>query len=628
MTEWILSSSILILIVIGLRTVFKGKISLRLQYAIWGLVLLRLLIPINFGSTDFSVANLTAKAETPASLIQFAKPNENLQGALPVQHPQEQSNEVSSQTIPQNEHKAEENVFGLRAYTIHIIWGVGFVSVAGLFLFTNLRFKHKIMISRYGLDIQKSNLDVYATEEIDTRCLFGIKNPAIYVTCPVADDQTLLRHTLEHEATHHRHGDHIWAVLRCVCLAIHWYNPLVWWAAFLSQRDAELACDEATIQRLGEGERAEYGRTLIGMTCRKKANVLITATTMTASRSGIRERITLIAKKPKMAIYTLLTVILIASIAVGCTFTGAKIDAPEAETEPDKANEEFLDSEDLPVFELYRASKEEAAGFSYEEDAAVYLSDDVEFNGETEIKQNGFFNITKCAVEDTVEAYERAKTECSISYDRVSVFYDNTADMWLVYFFTSGTNGYSGDRQMVYLGGDGMTRLIVICPQSKTTKPIEEMITLTLTPQYAPDITDEWLEANIGTYHQSFERQADDSVVVKMTSEQYRNYIEYIRSGIISITRNMVENDHNSITDISFNDNFSEFQVTVKTDTLYHSDANSAYYVFTAYGRFYYYRINYQQLTSGLEEGVEDYSIVVTFLDADGNILEENYKPE
>jgi len=83
-------------------------------------------------------------------------------------------------------------------------------------------------------------------------------------------------------------------------------------------------------------------------------------------------------------------------------------------------------------------------------------------NGETEIKQNGFYNITKFDVQDTVEAYERAKMECCISYDRVSVFYDSSTDMWQVYFFTSETNGQSGDRQLVYLGGDGITRLIVI----------------------------------------------------------------------------------------------------------------------------------------------------------------------
>ena len=124
--------------------------------------------------------------------------------------------------------------------------------------------------------------------------------------------------------------------------------------------------------------------------------------------------------------------------------------------------EQITIEETKPIFELARVPREEAAGFSYEEAAAAYLSDDVEFNGETEIKQNGFYNITKCDIEDTVEAYERAKMECSISYDRVSVFYDSSANMWQVYFFTSETNGQSGDRQLVYLDGDGITRLIVI----------------------------------------------------------------------------------------------------------------------------------------------------------------------
>ena len=153
------------------------------------------------------------------------------------------------------------------------------------------------------------------------------------------------------------------------------------------------------------------------------------------------------------------------------------------------------------------------------------------------------------------------------------------------------------------------------------------MITLTLTHQYAPDITDEWLDTNIGTYYQSFERQSDDSIVLKMTTEQYANYIDYIRSSIISAAQNMVANDHNNITDISYNDNFSEFQFTVKTDTLYRSDADSAYFMFTEFGRFYHYLTTYQYLSSGLEAGLEDCSVVVTYLDADGNILEENYNP-
>ena len=164
--------------------------------------------------------------------------------------------------------------------------------------------------------------------------------------------------------------------------------------------------------------------------------------------------------------------------------------------------------------------------------------------------------------------------------------------------------------------------------QAETTEPTEEMITLTLTPQYASNITDEWLDANIGTYHQSFKRQDDGSVVLKAISEQYANYIEFIRLGIISVAQNMVANEHNNITDVTFTDNFTEFQVVVKTDTLYRSDADAAYYTFTAYGKFYHNLVTYHQLTSGLEEGLEDCSVVITFLNADGNILEKDYRPE
>ena len=164
--------------------------------------------------------------------------------------------------------------------------------------------------------------------------------------------------------------------------------------------------------------------------------------------------------------------------------------------------------------------------------------------------------------------------------------------------------------------------------QSKTTEPAEELITLTLTPQYAENVTDEWLNANVGTNHQSFERQTDGSIVLKMTSEQYTNYIDFIRLGIISVAQNMTANDHNNITHITFNDNFSEFQVTVKTDTLSRSDTDSAYYIFTTYGRLYHYLVTCQQLTTGLEAGLEDCSVVIHYLDANGNILETDYSPE
>lgn len=55
MVEWIVSSSVLILIVTLLQFLLKGKIALRLQYALWALVLVRLLVPVSFGQSSLSV---------------------------------------------------------------------------------------------------------------------------------------------------------------------------------------------------------------------------------------------------------------------------------------------------------------------------------------------------------------------------------------------------------------------------------------------------------------------------------------------------------------------------------------------------------------------------------------------
>jgi len=57
MTQWIVSSSILILIVVGLRFLLRKRIKPILQYALWALVLVRLLVPLQLGSTPISLQN-------------------------------------------------------------------------------------------------------------------------------------------------------------------------------------------------------------------------------------------------------------------------------------------------------------------------------------------------------------------------------------------------------------------------------------------------------------------------------------------------------------------------------------------------------------------------------------------
>lgn len=339
MIEWIVSSSVLILIVIALRFVLKGKISPRMRCFLWAVVMLRLLIPFSFGATDFSAVQGVANVSQVKEFNSLA-PVEN------ISRLDGESAEITyrdsvlygrSNTAYEPDKSvlfksAEyfdrmERMLFLRK-TASIVWLGGMALMTAVFLFSNLRFASMLKRSRHpladccGYDISDISCPVYMTQSIKTPCLFGLISPAIYITPASARDNAVLRHALQHENTHYLRRDNIKAAVRCLCLILHWYNPLVWIAAFLSVEDSELACDEATIQRLGESERLSYGRTLIDMTCQGHSGLTVTATTMVGSKNAIKRRIESIAKKPKIAAGTLAAVIVIAAIAIVFTFAG------------------------------------------------------------------------------------------------------------------------------------------------------------------------------------------------------------------------------------------------------------------------------------------------------------------
>lgn len=358
MLEWIISSSALIAVVILLRLILKGKISLRLQYALWALVLARLLLPFSIGNSSFSIMNPVEQSQvyqemmgpvtnlpsttvpdlstggqtiptvpntgTPPVITPGSNPS---QGGTGQNTPQPPENPAVPDSDPVKDIYTVQSVDWQAV--LRSVWIVGMGLLGAWFFVTNLLFAARVRKNRRMLQTEQT-VPVYECTAVDTPCLFGFLRPTVYLTEEVAEDERTMRYAVEHELTHYRHKDHIWAVLRCVCLAVHWYNPLVWWAAILSKNDAELACDESTIRRLGESERAEYGRTLLRLTCEKRPALLNTATTMTGSARTIKERIALIVKKPKMAVYTLIAVVLVAAIAVGCTFTGAN-DTPDTD---------------------------------------------------------------------------------------------------------------------------------------------------------------------------------------------------------------------------------------------------------------------------------------------------------
>ncbi|WP_457323182.1 M56 family metallopeptidase [Roseateles sp. P5_E11] len=67
---------------------------------------------------------------------------------------------------------------------------------------------------------------------------------------------------LAHEQVHRDRLDNLWNLLACALTALHWWNPLAWWAARRMQADQELACDAAVLAAR-PGALADYTRALL-----------------------------------------------------------------------------------------------------------------------------------------------------------------------------------------------------------------------------------------------------------------------------------------------------------------------------------------------------------------------------
>jgi len=385
MIAWIITSSVLIAVVIALRFLFKGKISRRLQYALWGLVLFRLLLPIPLFESPFSVMN--------------AVPDNSIGGrqvyVLPIS--KQPVTETHGITVGSNGTVADANSFGYAVLSAdgatitryaekmsiseiwRLIWLTGGLAVGLWFICTNIVFSRRLRQTRRqyqapdypaaGYSARK--LPVYVTEHIASPCLFGILHPAIYLTPRAVENQDNTRYALAHELCHYRHGDHIWALLRCLCLAVWWWNPLVWAAAVFSREDLELACDEAVIKRVGQDNRLAYGHTLVDMIAVRKApgSLIYAATTMVSGKRSLKERLNLIVNSPKTVIPALAAVLLIVAVCAGCTFTDAGKNAQNAQGQDFPAVEMVFSSANNGLEQLGR----DAASFYY----AQFMKDDV-----------------------------------------------------------------------------------------------------------------------------------------------------------------------------------------------------------------------------------------------------------
>lgn len=334
MREILLTSSVLILALLILRRAFREKISRRVQYALWALVLVRLLTPVSLPAADLSVLSLaepvraavSARLEAPAipATGLTSQPSGALSRAEEPAVPGTKPVESRTGFPAEGTGAASEKEWSLTEI-LGAVWLAGAAGMALWMVWSNLAFASKLRKRRMGMEIPGCKYPVYLVEsELASPCLFGILRPAIYLTPAVIRSEESLRHALAHEETHARHLDPLWSLLRSVCLAVYWFDPLVWIAVSASRTDCELACDEGAVRALGEEERLAYGKTLLSLipVRRRPVNPLLSVTPMSSEKKRLQERIVRIAEDRKTRKLALCAVSLLTAAVCVFTFAG------------------------------------------------------------------------------------------------------------------------------------------------------------------------------------------------------------------------------------------------------------------------------------------------------------------
>lgn len=331
MREIMISSTVMILLVMLFRVIFRGKVRHCLIYAMWLFVALRLLVPINIGTFSFGVSGMMNQVQNHTENTKEIETDKMQEGSsnTVVLHKNITTN--SKMTVPEEKEtpaqiSAQEKMQeAWKAYKDKI-WLAGTGSILLVVLAANIFYVHKLKKNRKSFDkFREGKLPVYVTENVQVPCLYGVFKTEIYLPAQRLDQLTeeQVKWIICHEECHYRQGDHIWSLLRILLTAVYWFHPLVWAAAYLSKKDAEISCDEKVLVNSNLTQKIAYGRTLICVASKEqKISVFYPTTAAAGTKKELKNRMRKIVEenKYKRKARVILAVFMAASVVF--TFSG------------------------------------------------------------------------------------------------------------------------------------------------------------------------------------------------------------------------------------------------------------------------------------------------------------------
>ena len=331
------SGALLLLLILGLKPLYKNKFSKRWQYYIWIVVALRFLLPFTPDTTI--IGSLFEKFDTAAITNEIpTNPNVPVPAdtgnskAEPIQTNREIT--TAAMREPFNKYvclffiwSALALVLFVRKVTVY----QGFIQYikAGNKEVSDIKILNLLSDCEEKLNI-KTRVELSCNPLIASPMLIGFFRPRIILPVYELEDKEL-SYIFVHELTHYKQRDMFYKWLIQIVVCVHWFNPFVYLLEKEVNKSCELSCDEKVISILNEKAKREYGDTLISFL---KSNNLykssLASVTLTEGAEQLKERLGAIMKfRKKSKAIIAITAIFTAAVCV-CFFVTGAYAAPSA----------------------------------------------------------------------------------------------------------------------------------------------------------------------------------------------------------------------------------------------------------------------------------------------------------
>lgn len=321
------------IIVLLLRRGLKKRVPLRVLVALWLLVLIRVLIPVE-AATHLSV--FPAESALAVSANGEFEHGEDAPDFVMPQFGAQADGE--QQGGAQNGAQAEISAQSSRKMTA--IQVLSLVHIGGAVLLAlYFGFGHAAMLRRCnGFEHEKGaaaneilrcfdksgKIALLVSTDACSPFSIGIIKPKILLPPDCKAEQ--LRFVLAHEYVHIRDRDSVARLLGLAAVCAGWFNPFVWIAFKYLDRDLERFCDERALRLLGAENAPRYALTLLDFAERQMQS----AAAQSFAAAPLEERVNDILNMKKRKTSMLAEAVLVAAALLAMTACGTAAYAEEA----------------------------------------------------------------------------------------------------------------------------------------------------------------------------------------------------------------------------------------------------------------------------------------------------------